>query len=79
MEHHSGRGGSSVPDAVGSDYVKIEYLRAHTQKKPMIPLYYRACDIPMLLAPLQLIDFRTAPYDKPLQNLLKAIESKISK
>jgi hypothetical protein len=41
------------PEAVASRYVQIEYGYAIDEGKLVIPLYYRACNVPMELRPLQ--------------------------
>ena len=65
------------PEAVQSEYVESEYHYAYQKHKIVIPLDYRTCEVPMLLSRLQMVDFRTVPYEQGLAQLLKALQSYI--
>jgi WD40 repeat protein len=59
------------PAAVSSVNVMDEVSFALEEKKQIIPVLYRDCQIPLRLRRLQHIDFRT-DYDRGLRELLKA-------
>lgn len=60
------------PISVNSDNVRDEVSFALSQKKRVIPVLYRDCDIPFRLARLQYIDFRPE-YERGLKILLRAL------
>src|SRR5579864_1500598 len=60
------------PEAVASEYVQKEYGYALDEGKVVIPLYYRACKVPMDLRGIQGIDFQHS-YEQGLAALLEAL------
>ncbi len=60
------------PDAVVSPYVQIEYGYASDEGKLVIPLYYRACKVPMELRTIHWIDFQQS-YEQGLAALLQTL------
>ena len=60
------------PTSVNSDNVRDEISFALSKQKRVIPVLYRACDVPFRLARLQHIDFRT-DYARGLKTLLKIL------
>ncbi|MFQ5630392.1 MAG: toll/interleukin-1 receptor domain-containing protein [bacterium] len=60
------------PDAVESENVQDELAFAFDRKKPIVPVRFRACEIPFRLLRLQYIDF-TGDYDTALQELLASL------
>ena len=60
------------PSAVSSDNVMDEVSYALEQKKRVVPLLYRACDVPFRLRRVQFIDF-TEDYDRGFRQLLRAL------
>ncbi len=57
------------PDSVASENVMDEVSYAIGEDKQIIPIYYRACDVPFRVRRLQRVDF-TGNYDDVLKNLL---------
>lgn len=60
------------PASVNSDNVMDEINFALDQKKALIPVLYRDCDIPFRVRRFQHLDFRTE-YDRMLQELRKCL------
>ena len=60
------------PASVNSDNVMDEISFALDQKKTLIPVLYRDCDIPFRLRRFQHLDFRTE-YERMLQELRKCL------
>ncbi|HVT60352.1 MAG TPA: TIR domain-containing protein [Thermoanaerobaculia bacterium] len=60
------------PAAVSSENVMDEVSFALKERKQIIPVLYRDCQVPLRLHRLQYIDFRT-DYDRGLCELLKAL------
>lgn len=60
------------PEAVISDFVKMEYRWAQSQHKRVIPLQYRSCRVPMDLNGVQWVKFEDA-YEQGLKDLLLII------
>ncbi len=60
------------PEAVDSRYVQIEYGYAIDEGKLVIPLYCRACHVPMELRNTQWVDFQHS-YEQGLEALLHAL------
>jgi tetratricopeptide (TPR) repeat protein len=60
------------PDAVASQDVRNEYSFALEERKQVIPLLYRDCNIPFRLRLLQYVDFRT-DYEKGFRDLAQAL------
>ncbi len=60
------------PASVNSDNVMDEVSFALDQKKTLIPVLYRDCDIPFRIRRFQHIDFRTE-YERMLQELKKCL------
>lgn len=61
------------PEAVESQNVSDEWNFALEEKKTIIPLYYRACSIPMRLRRVQWIDFEKHPFGEAFKALLTAL------
>jgi hypothetical protein len=64
------------PSSVNSDEVQCEWLSALDEKRVVVPILYRQCDIPMRLKPIQYIDFTSrSPDDKTgLDQILNALK-----
>src|SRR5579864_7254433 len=60
------------PESVDSQYVQIEYGYALDEGKLVIPLYYRACKVPMELRNTQWIDFQQS-YEQGLAALAQSL------
>src|SRR5947209_3176557 len=61
------------PEAVASQYVRMEYRHAQRKGKLMIPLDYRPCpEVPLDLNDIQWINF-AKPYEEGLNELLIAL------
>jgi len=58
------------PDARKSDWVKNETQFALNEKKPVLPLLYRQCRIPVNLTTVRYVDF-TSNHDKGFAELLR--------
>ncbi len=62
------------PASVASDNVMDEVNSAREDRKRIIPIIHRACDIPYRLRRPERIDFPTLGYDAGLSRLLEALE-----
>ena len=60
------------PDSAKSRNVRNEITRALDEKKSIIPVFFRDCTVPLQLARVQFVDFRT-DYARGLKALLKAL------
>ncbi len=60
------------PDSVKSPAVRNEIALALHTKKPIIPVFYRECELPMQLLRIQYIDFRS-DYERGFERLLKTL------
>lgn len=58
------------PESLVSENVEDEWNYYLDKKKPIIPIMYRACDIPYRLFKLQYIDFVNLPYGSALTQLI---------
>lgn len=61
------------PEAAESQNVADEWNYAIEEKKMVIPVYYRACSIPMRLRRLQWIDFEKQPFSEAFKALAAAL------
>jgi hypothetical protein len=61
------------PASVASDWVEREYLFASNLGKKIIPLYYKACDLPMSYLTLHYIDIQGKKYYQKFNEILRAI------
>jgi CRP-like cAMP-binding protein len=62
------------PSSLGSENVEAEWNYFLDEKKPVVPVVYRACSIPFRLRHLQYIDFTTEEaYEITLARLVKAL------
>jgi TPR repeat protein len=60
------------PSSVNSSQVRAEFTYALTNKKELIPVVHRECEVPYLLHPYQFADF-TAKYEEGVKALLEAL------
>ena len=59
---------------MSSEWVKKEYNAAHALNLPIIPLLLRTAELPVLLAPMNYVDFRDeAMFDAGMEKLLAAL------
>lgn len=61
------------PASVASDNVRAEWGFAREKAKMLIPIQYRGCEVPILLRPLQTINFAERSFGEAFHELLKAI------
>ena len=61
------------PDSIESDWVEREFLFASNRKRPIIPLLYRACELPMNYLNLNYIDVQGNKYRENFDELLQAL------
>jgi TIR domain len=61
------------PEAAESQNVADEWNYAIEEGKAIIPVYYRACSIPMRLRRLQWIDFQKQPFSEAFKALAAAL------
>jgi uncharacterized membrane protein len=61
------------PDAIQSPWVRKEYTFAQIENKPIFPLYYRPCKIPIALTDINYIDFSHTNYVDGLSQLCDAL------
>src|SRR3990172_9517712 len=61
------------PDSIQSSWVRKEYTFAQSEKKPIVPLYYRPCKIPIALTDINYIDFSHSNYLDGLSQLCDAL------
>jgi basic membrane protein A len=62
------------PAAVDSDYVRAEYSYAIDKKKPVVPLVYRPCEVPLRLRILQWVTY-AGSLDTLLADLRQALRT----
>jgi len=61
------------PDSVESEWVEREFLFASDRARPIIPVMYRTCELPMNYLNLNYIDFRGNKYRENFDELLEAL------
>jgi len=64
------------PDSVISEWVEREYLLAGSLKRPVVPLYYRACELPLGYLNLHYIDVQGMNYKHHFNQILRALDEK---
>lgn len=66
------------PDSAISNWVEIEFLFASKHQRKIIPLMYRACDLPIYCMNLNYLDVQGRNYRREFPNLLQALGIKSS-
>src|SRR5215216_5844157 len=61
------------PDSIVSEWVEREVLFSSNLKRNIIPLMYRACEVPLNYVDLNYIDVQGDNYDRNFKELLKAL------
>src|SRR5689334_13924560 len=61
------------PDSILSEWVEREFLFSSNLKRKIIPLMYRACELPLNYVDLNYIDVQGENYSRNFDELLKAL------
>lgn len=64
------------PEAVASHFVTSEYLAILRMNKPLFPVLYSPCKIPMVLEPIHYINYYANP-DKALEELRESLKGRL--
>ncbi len=67
------------PDSILSEWVEREFLFASNRKCKIIPLLYRACELPLNYLDLNYIDVRGENYQREFPELLQALVVDVTK
>lgn len=62
------------PNSVKSEWVEREYLLAGNLRRPIVPLYYKACELPLGYLNLHYIDVQGLNYERNFPQILKALD-----
>lgn len=62
------------PDSIVSEWVEREFLFSSNLRKKIIPVMYRACEIPLNYVDLNYIDMQGDHYGRNFHKLLKALQ-----
>jgi formylglycine-generating enzyme required for sulfatase activity len=62
------------PDSIASEWVEREFLFSSNLRRKVIPLMYRACEVPLNYVDLNYIDVQGDKYERNFNELLKALD-----
>jgi len=67
------------PDSIASEWVEREFLFASNLRRKIVPLMYRACELPLNYVDMNYIDVQGENYRQNFEQLLKALEVGVEK